>query len=166
MQLVHGRRLAELGGTRFRQPAARALEDVAAALDAAHLAGTVHGAIRAQNVFVDHDGRGLLSDFGLGVADATPADDLRAFGALVSEYLEAGVSDPLPPSAREIVRAALPAHRPRRRWVIVGAAPAVFAAAAALALDLAWSGDTPKGVPAVLPRAIALGSELTGTAVD
>ena len=78
MQLVAGATLAELRTSGELEPAAarKVLDDVAAALDAAHRSGSVHGAIRAQNILVDDDGRGLVSDFGLGDREPAQSGDL------------------------------------------------------------------------------------------
>jgi serine/threonine protein kinase/alpha-tubulin suppressor-like RCC1 family protein len=62
------------------------LRDIASALNAAHAMGIVHRDVKPENIFIDHDGRAVLADFGLarsmkgdtqltmnGVAIGTPA---------------------------------------------------------------------------------------------
>jgi hypothetical protein len=176
MQLVGGPTLAELRDAGL-EPAEvlDVLGDVAEALDAAHRAGIVHGAISAQNVLVDGDGRVLLSDFGLGPGEATPASDRTAFAALVRECL----GDDLPAlgdpsSALEVVRfaaAALPPtavqDRGRLRWRrLVAAAIGGSGAVAVLAVVLAAPGKEPERAPPILRGTQPLGSALPPAATN
>jgi hypothetical protein len=75
-RLIRGRTLAEfIIAERVSPWQLRALlEPVAAALDAAHAAGLVHGAVNEQNVLVDGTGAALLTDFGLGRPGSVAAD--------------------------------------------------------------------------------------------
>src|ERR671936_42637 len=67
MQFVEGTDLKRLieAGDLSPEHALRILEQVAAALDAAHEGGLVHRDIKPQNVLVDGQGRAYLADFGL-----------------------------------------------------------------------------------------------------
>jgi hypothetical protein len=159
MQLVHGTTLAQL-----RRPRAvrELLAHVAAALDAAHDAGSVHGGVRARNVLIDREGRALLTDFGLGDEDASQRTDREAFAGLVHEYTGAAFSEPLPRSCAEIAAAASPTGNRNRAWPI-----AAVAVAAAVALGVATrGGDEAQRVPAPLPGAKVLGSALGASGVE
>ena len=83
------------GGRWSLSRASRLVEEVGAALIAAHSAGVVHGDIKASNVLLDDDGNTYLGDFGVAVVDgrpdgAPPGDaphDVEAFAVLVWELL-------------------------------------------------------------------------------
>jgi Protein tyrosine and serine/threonine kinase len=132
-QLVRGTTLDALRGRRRH----RALADTAAALDAAHAAGIVHGSVTARNVLVGRGARGYLSDFGLGPAGATVQSDRAALAAL---------SAPTP-----------------RRWTFV---PVVLVLAALAAVAAVLTGSHAKRPPPLLAGAQALGSALTPGSVD
>jgi hypothetical protein len=135
--------------------------DVAAALDAAHRAGEVHGAVAARNIFVDGGGRALLSDFGLGDTDASPETDRAAFAGLV-EQCGGRVTAATPSTAAEIATTAFP-----RRWIVPAALGAVMAIAATIGVVvLVRPGGTATAVPRVLPGAVALGSALPPAGVE
>jgi Protein kinase domain len=67
MQVVEGSDLKRLiqSGKLSPERALRLLEQVAAALDAAHEAGLIHRDVKPQNVLVDGGDRAYLADFGL-----------------------------------------------------------------------------------------------------
>lgn len=166
MRLVRGTTLAALQ----LEPAEtlNMLRGVADALDAAHAAGIVHGAVRTRNVLVDRDGRALLSDFGLGPPDATLESDRTAFTGLVRECLGDDLPDLENSSSAAIVSSAARALPPMpvagrrqspRRWP-VAAALALIGVAAALAFLLAGGSDEPEPAPPILTGTQALGSEL------
>ena len=153
------------GPTVAALPARRALpvlRDAAAALDAAHAAGIVHGSVTAANVLVDRDGRGVLCDFGLHADARTTHDDLVAFAALVAASLgdPAGAATPVH-SATAIVDGAASrlARRRRRRRLL--AAVAAAAAASAVAVLGATTREDDDGPPAILAGTEALGSALS-----
>lgn len=60
---------------------------VGSALQAAATAGIVHGRVIPESVLFDDSGAAHLCDFPLGTVDATPADDVTAFAALVHEAM-------------------------------------------------------------------------------
>jgi hypothetical protein len=107
MEYLEGGDLGQLRGRSF-ESWARAADDVAAALEALHTRGFVHGDLKCANVFLDAAGRARLGDFGLtalaGSAAAghspynaspqrlrgepmQPSDDLYAYGALLYELI-------------------------------------------------------------------------------
>jgi hypothetical protein len=149
MQLVPGPALSDAG----RLTPARRLDiltQVAAALDAAHAAGIVHGSVTARDVLLGGDGRALLSDFGLGAADATAQSDLAAFATLVREWLGDTAG-----SAR---------GRRRARAPVLAV---VAATALAGAIVLVSSGSKqPQRAPAALHGTQILGAALTPTGVQ
>jgi len=176
-RLVDGASLAHLEESGELDPA-RVLElltDVASALDAAHRAGIVHGAVAARNVLVDRDGQALLSDFGMGGDESTVAPDRRDFAALLTDLL-GDEAPPLPDAATHtagelvrIARAALPELAPRqdgpkagrRRRRPVAAGVLGLAGLLALAVILAGGGaEKPQPVPPVAQGTVALGSDL------
>ncbi|MFN8121939.1 MAG: serine/threonine-protein kinase [Thermoleophilia bacterium] len=67
MRLVDGTTLSDLidAGTLDAASALDILDQVAAALDAAHAAGLVHRDVKPRNVLVSEDGTAYLADFGL-----------------------------------------------------------------------------------------------------
>jgi hypothetical protein len=137
------------------------LAEVAGALDAAHDAGSVHGAVCAHNVLVDRDGRALLTDFGLGDEDVSQRADREAFAALAHAYGGIPIPDPVPGSCSEIVARA-PRERRGRRALVGAGVPA----AAAIVVVLATRGsDEQPRVPVPLPGATVLGSALPAAGV-
>ena len=164
MQLVRGSSLTERQLDRVRT--LQVLSDVAEAIDDAHRAGVVHGSVGARSVLVDGDGRGYLSDFGLGFKDATPASDRADFAALVRERT-GRQPDASQSSAAAIVRSAastLPrGAQPRWRRGVILAAAALAAAAAGLVVG---SAGGPAPAPPVLSGATALGSALAAGGIE
>jgi hypothetical protein len=171
MQLVRGPSLAELLEA-GELPPARALdllEDVAAALDAAHAAGITHGDVHAGNVLVNGDGRALLSDFGLAGGEPSVDGDRADFAALVRECAGVGPLR-LRGSAADAVRfarAQLPAPAgTRRRGLRVAAGAIALAVAAAAAFVLFAGGSDGQQLPEVEDGAVALGSVLAAGPID
>jgi len=105
------RRLSDLLAVGHRldpQLVLRLLRDLSAALDYAHLAGVVHGAVEPGRVLLGADGTVRLADFGLTLlAGATPDTDVQALAAIARHLLSAG-----PPLA---------VLDPQRRWETSGA---------------------------------------------
>jgi len=64
MDYLEGGDLGQLRGRSF-ESWSRAVDDVAAALEALHARGLVHGDLKTSNVFLDAQGRARLGDFGL-----------------------------------------------------------------------------------------------------
>jgi hypothetical protein len=106
---VPGRSLAEAVADGMLKPlaAARALQSLAAAAEAAHRHGFVLGCDHPQRVRLTHDGRTQLG-FTLPRPELTPADDVRGLGAVLYTLLTAL----WPLSASDAARAGLfPADR-------------------------------------------------------
>jgi Protein kinase domain len=148
MQLIRGTSLAELLESRRvrREEVQPVIDDVRAALDAAHRAGMVHGAVNARNVLVDEGGRGFLTDFGLESPGATMESDREQFDALERQALQ---------------RAQSP-RRPRR--AVLALLAGIVLTAAVAAVILATRGGT-ASTPGPLRGAEALGSALPAAGV-
>ncbi len=132
-EYVEGVGIATLAG-RPREEVLTAMASVAAALEAAHAAGVVHGDLKASKVLRDFAGAVRVVDLGLGAAlraasasggasdDAelsSPArrgEDIHALGCLLHETLgRARGRDPVPAALTELVdamRSADPGARP------------------------------------------------------
>ena len=166
MQLVRGHALAKLreAGTLTRAQTVEILSGVARALDAAHAAGMAHGALTAQNVLVTGDGRGLLTDFGLGPDEGNPESDRAAFAALVRECLGddslvaggATAASMVPPEPVEH------SSRRGRRAAALGLGLAALGVAVVMLMP---SDEEPEPVPSLLPGAQALGSAMPATGI-
>lgn len=95
-------RLAERGTLSLREATA-VLREVARGLTALHRRDLAHGALSTATVMIDRRGT-VLAGFGLAT-DGTPADDLRALGAIAWEMLVG-----TPPTGQGVL--ALRSHRP------------------------------------------------------
>ncbi|MFJ8003924.1 serine/threonine-protein kinase [Streptomyces fagopyri] len=76
MELVRGSSMADLLGSEGAltpRHAAHVAADVLAALRAAHAAGVLHRDVKPANVLLAHDGRVVLTDFGIATVEGTPA---------------------------------------------------------------------------------------------
>ncbi|KUM99597.1 serine/threonine protein phosphatase [Streptomyces yokosukanensis] len=90
-------------GTLSPTEAARIGRAMAAALRAAHAVGVLHRDVKPANVLLGHDGRIVLTDFGIAVEPGTPS--LTRTGELVGsihylapERLRSGIAEPGPAS--------------------------------------------------------------------
>ncbi|NUW39855.1 serine/threonine-protein kinase [Nonomuraea rhodomycinica] len=84
MQLVPSRSLAQVLAEQGPLPVERVAligERVLGALRAAHATGVLHRDVKPENVLLAHDGRVVLTDFGIATLDAEPG--LTATGGLV-----------------------------------------------------------------------------------
>ncbi|MEV0149640.1 protein kinase [Nonomuraea sp. NPDC050733] len=84
MQLVPSRSLAQVIGERGPLPVGQVAligERVLGALRAAHATGVLHRDVKPENVLLAHDGRVVLTDFGIATLEAEPG--LTATGGLV-----------------------------------------------------------------------------------
>ena len=87
MPLVDGIDLASLlerDGPMSPQQAVKVIEQLAAALDAAHAAGLVHRDVKPSNVLIT--GPGFVCLTGLGIAHGSTATKLNSTGAIVGTY--------------------------------------------------------------------------------
>lgn len=103
-EFVDGAKLGELvaAGSLTGEQLARVALGVASALDVVHEAGLVHGSVSADAIVVRRDGTAKLSGFALNrlaahagneaPAPGTPADDVFALGAVLSQAV-ASVAD-------------------------------------------------------------------------
>jgi Protein kinase domain len=147
MRLVRGDRLGSRseGRPSPRGGAEEALQPLAGGLEAAHRVGLTHGAVRADNVLLDRDGKALLADLGLGRGRGIDAD---------REGL----------TALRRAGAAVPVRRLRRAALAATTAGAVAAVIALLALG-GGSGEervyTEEAAPPRLEGTVSQGSELS-----
>jgi serine/threonine-protein kinase len=121
-ELPKGRPLADvLAGEGHQQPAVSAsvADQVAAALEHAHRAGMVHGAVSTRSIFVADDGLGgvrvKLGDFGLapiGAGGGGASEDVRALAKVLYEMLT-GQAPHLEPGAELVKPRRLQAGIPR-----------------------------------------------------
>jgi serine/threonine protein kinase len=135
------------------QAARRIVDQIESALDAAHRAGLVHGAVSAANVLVDSVEDGHLADLGLGRPGSVEQD--REDLAALRERVEAGG-----------------AGKGRARWLRVGAALLLCMAAVAVGvLLLLGDDDDPAGpedepAPVVAEGSVPLGGNLAPGSAD
>ncbi|MFV9504127.1 MAG: serine/threonine-protein kinase [Oscillochloridaceae bacterium umkhey_bin13] len=92
MELVHGRSLhavLEERSTLGLGYAVSLLDPVARALDFAHEQGAVHRDIKPHNILLDHNGRVLLTDFGIAQTPDSDGDRLTRTGVFMGtpEYI-------------------------------------------------------------------------------
>ena len=152
-RLIRGPTLAQLIEHWPLEPGrvAQLCDEVGGALAAAHRAGVVHGAVHAGNVFVDVDGRALLTDF------------VSAHGAGPAESDDAALAR-LRAQCSDACRVARTADRaPRRSAAAVALAGLAVAVGALLALRPA-AAPAPAGAPAPAAGVVALGSSLAAPA--
>ncbi|WP_285584450.1 serine/threonine-protein kinase [Actinoallomurus iriomotensis] len=102
MELIKGRSLADLmdEGMLSPQQAAKVALPVAEALVAAHAAGVLHRDVKPHNIMIAHDGRVVLTDFGLA--------QIHGEQALTRTGMLMGSAEFLPPE-RVLGRVAVPA---------------------------------------------------------
>ncbi len=106
--------LLAAGGPPPAPVALRVLLNVGAALEAAHLAGAVHGDLRPERVLVTEDGAVLLTGLGRSAPPgATAGDDVAALAGLVTACLG---SDP--EGEWEAVARSAAAQDSLREWVL------------------------------------------------
>lgn len=151
-RLVRGPTLAQLAASGRLQPlrAAELCDEVRSALDAAHAAGIVHGAVTASNVLVDRDGRALLTDF-VPPDDATAASDMAALARLRADLAAAA-------DGANITAG--------RRWVRAAIALLLVTVAGGVALATrSGDPDRPPAPPRPAPGVRPLGSSLTAAAI-
>ena len=97
LRLVHGGRPVNLLHPAPPRQIAHIASTVAEVLGDLHERGIVHGRLRSDHVLLGPGGRVQLCGFGPGAADAVPADDVAAVGALIVELLgDREVLEPLP----------------------------------------------------------------------
>jgi hypothetical protein len=132
--------------------AATVLGPVAASLEAAHRAGLSHGAVRAENVLVDGEGRAFLADLGLG-RGAGPEADRERLAALQAELGDSPLS-----------------RRPRKGLVAASVVGAVLVLAVAVLALRSSSGEESTSADAPPPTSpegtAGLGSDLASGPAD
>jgi tRNA A-37 threonylcarbamoyl transferase component Bud32 len=103
----------------------RILGATAAALDAAHEAGLVHGDVKPSNILLTAEGHPYLTDFGMAGGQATPASDVRALAAVLEDCLGGATAE-----IDEVVARGM-ARRPKDRYRTAGELVAACEAAIA-----------------------------------
>jgi hypothetical protein len=148
LEYVPGGSLAERGGL-----TAAAAAEVAAALAYAHEQGVVHGALDANAILLDAEGRAKLTGFR---GEGDPAADLAALDALRGDTEITVVAAPLPAAAPP------PPRRSRRPLALLLVAAALVAAGIGAAFLFA-SDDSPTDEPTT---SVSVSEPTTGTTAE
>jgi DNA-binding SARP family transcriptional activator/WD40 repeat protein len=88
-----------VGGPWSFERVSRLVEEIGAALIAAHAAGVVHRDVKSSNVLLDEHGASYLTDFGIAVSGREPPcgdDDVRGLATLAWELLTGTHPPPTP----------------------------------------------------------------------
>ncbi|HEU4362155.1 MAG TPA: serine/threonine-protein kinase PknD [Mycobacterium sp.] len=96
MQLIDGVDLAALlarSGPLSPPRAVAIVHQIAAALDAAHAEGVLHGDVKGENILVTGDDFAYLVDSGIGRAADDPEPDVRALGRVLTDCLTGTAPD-------------------------------------------------------------------------
>lgn len=132
MELVDGVTLRQwLAAPRSWREVLHALLAAGRGVAAAHAANLTHGALSADNILVTSDGRTLVASFATGERSVDPAEDQRAFAAVMDEALLGGRVGRVPRGLARCIRRGL-APDPEDRWPSLEALLAAASREAAL----------------------------------